>query len=439
MKPTRAFVPISIIITLTLPALTQTTRGISSPQERRRGLKRAQPKPTTREEAYRANNLGVALLEQFKYNEAAQEFARALSIEPRLALVRINFAIALYNVPDLIEAEAAARAALEVAPRAPQPHYILGLIYKQQNRVEEASAAFRHVLEIDPGDTGANVQLGQLSAQQRNYTEAIALFRRAVEAEPYNGTALYNLSTALLRAEGRDEGQRLLRRFQELRESGAATIIGPNYFEQGRYAEAVASTGAEADLVDRSVPEVRFVDATAAVLPAVKRGGKGSRGRKKTPERASVKGEREWTRRGDCGWSARAFRVGGAGVTLFDFDDDGDLDLLDLGSTGQRLYRNDGGRFRDVSARSGALSISSPDSSGTNVGAVAGDYDNDGRADLFILRGGRSALYRNEGGGKFSDRTAAAGIPVYPYHSSSAGLRRPRSRWRPRPLHRRLS
>ena len=61
----------------------------------------AKPSLTTREEAYRANNLGVALLEQFKYKEAAEEFRRALKINPQLQAAQVNLAIALYNVPDV--------------------------------------------------------------------------------------------------------------------------------------------------------------------------------------------------------------------------------------------------------------------------------------------------------------------------------------------------
>ncbi|HSD45930.1 MAG TPA: tetratricopeptide repeat protein, partial [Pyrinomonadaceae bacterium] len=58
----------------------------------------AAAKPNAREDAYRANNLGVALLEQFKYKEAADAFKRALQLEPNLALARINYGIALFNV-----------------------------------------------------------------------------------------------------------------------------------------------------------------------------------------------------------------------------------------------------------------------------------------------------------------------------------------------------
>ena len=45
-----------------------------------------------REEAYRANNLGVALLEQFKHDEGVKEFRRALEIDPRMKMARTFFA-----------------------------------------------------------------------------------------------------------------------------------------------------------------------------------------------------------------------------------------------------------------------------------------------------------------------------------------------------------
>src|SRR5262245_6878135 len=56
---------------------------------------------TSNEDAYRANNLGVALLEQFKYKEGADAFRRALQLDPKLALAKINLSIALFNLPDL--------------------------------------------------------------------------------------------------------------------------------------------------------------------------------------------------------------------------------------------------------------------------------------------------------------------------------------------------
>ena len=84
----------------------------------------------------------------------------------------------------------------------------------------------------------------------------------------------------------------------------------------------------------------------------------------------------------------------------------------------QHLYRNDAGKFTEVTAQSGALNAKF---TGTGVGAVAGDYDNDGKPDLFVIRDGSLSLYHNDGG-KFSDVTAAAGITAYPYLPSSAAF-----------------
>src|ERR1700754_323474 len=55
-------------------------------------------KARAREDAYRANNLGVALLEQFKPKDGAEQFRRALRLDPSLSLPRINLAVALFNV-----------------------------------------------------------------------------------------------------------------------------------------------------------------------------------------------------------------------------------------------------------------------------------------------------------------------------------------------------
>src|SRR2546427_7363218 len=66
-----------------------------------------------REDAYRANNRGVALLEQFRPADAAEAFRQALKIDPTLAIARANLAIALFNVPDLAGAEREARAAAQ--------------------------------------------------------------------------------------------------------------------------------------------------------------------------------------------------------------------------------------------------------------------------------------------------------------------------------------
>src|SRR6266542_4784117 len=226
MKRNRSFVFCTLTLGILMAALFLARQSSAGPQPQ------AAP-AASRENAYRDNNIGVALLEQFKYKEGAEAFRRALRIDPKLSLAQINLSIALYNVPDLAAAEREAKNALTSAPNAPQPYYILGLIAKT-TRPEEAVVAFQHVLKIDATDVGANINLGQIYSQQKKYPEAIAAFRAAIAVEPYNGSALYGLGQALLRSNQREEGLAFTQRFKELAERGSATNIGNNYLEQGR-------------------------------------------------------------------------------------------------------------------------------------------------------------------------------------------------------------
>ena len=328
----------------------------------------AAPAPAaSREDAYRANNVGVALLEQYNHADAAKSFRRALEIDPTLGLAKVNLAIALFYVPDLAAAAVAAKEAAAAAPDAPQPHYVLGLIAKSENQAEVADAEFGKVLAIDGTDLGARVNLAQLAMQKREYDRALELLRPAVAAEPYHVTALYNLGVALTRAGKTEEGQQTIAKFQALREAGYGTAFSNNYLEQGRYAEAVPSTG------DEGPP--------AATMSAV-------------PFSA-------WPTLSGEGQPA-------AGATLVDLDLDGDLDLVDTGAR-LRILDNDRGSFRDVSAAKGlpALTLPAP-----LVAAVAGDYDNDERTDLFVLGEKQHALLHQRADGTFEDTTKAAGIPA---------------------------
>jgi tetratricopeptide (TPR) repeat protein len=106
------------------------------------------------------------------------------------------------------------------------------------------------------------------------------------------------------------------------------------------------------------------------------------------------------------------------GVALLDFDGDGWLDLYAIeggpfpppqekAPFGDRLFRNRGdGRFDDVTAASGLAALAG----GYGLGAAVGDYDGDGRPDLFVTRWRRYALYHNLGSGRFEDVTARAGL-----------------------------
>jgi enediyne biosynthesis protein E4 len=106
----------------------------------------------------------------------------------------------------------------------------------------------------------------------------------------------------------------------------------------------------------------------------------------------------------------------GGGVGLFDYDNDGWLDIYFVNGCAipfnakdaprpNRLYRNQGdGTFRDVTA------LARVGGSGYGMGCATGDYDNDGDVDLLVTGLHQTILYRNRGDGTFEDVTAAAGV-----------------------------
>ena len=97
----------------------------------------------------------------------------------------------------------------------------------------------------------------------------------------------------------------------------------------------------------------------------------------------------------------------GSGVAFIDYNNDGLLDIFLLSGPGgtNRLYRNDGnGHFTDVTKETGL------ESDGWSQGVCAGDFDNDGFADLLVTSWGGLALYHNEDGRRFENVTAKAGL-----------------------------
>ncbi len=168
-----------------------------------------------------------------------------------------------------------------------------------------------------------------------------------------------------------------------------------------RAAAAVATLALALGPVRGGAREIRFED--VAERAGVRfRFHSGSRGRHDLPE------------------------VMGGGLALFDADGDGRPDLFVCqggpiaadapgGDPPCRLYRNLGGlRFEDRTATAGAPGPSFA------MGAAAGDYDGDGRVDLFVTGWRGQRLYRNLGDFRFQDVTAAAGLTAAAWTTAAA-------------------
>jgi enediyne biosynthesis protein E4 len=106
----------------------------------------------------------------------------------------------------------------------------------------------------------------------------------------------------------------------------------------------------------------------------------------------------------------------GASVSVVDFDRDGWPDIYVTNSaegSKNSLYRNmHDGTFKDVATDMGIADVNQP-GTGVSMGAVWGDYDNDGFEDLLLYKWGKPELFHNDGGHGFTRVTEQAGLPKW--------------------------
>ncbi|HEY0786495.1 MAG TPA: CRTAC1 family protein [Acidobacteriaceae bacterium] len=106
----------------------------------------------------------------------------------------------------------------------------------------------------------------------------------------------------------------------------------------------------------------------------------------------------------------------GASVSIVDFNRDGWPDIYVTDSaygSANRLYQNmHDGTFKDVAPEMGIAEVNQS-GTGVSMGAVWGDYDNDGYEDLFLIKWGRPELYHNDHGHGFTRVSEEAGLPPW--------------------------
>src|SRR5690242_11230859 len=321
----------------------------------------------------RANNLGVAYMNQQKLDQALKEFEQAAALDKSNATVQLNLGIALLNLSRVAPAEEALQRAAQLDPTNPAVWFNFGLLHRNNGEADRALADFTKAAEFAPNDPNTHYFLGDLYAQQQKYAEAEREFRRAVELDPFSVSSEFGLARALQRQGKTADAKPHYERFQQLTREKLGAPISQIYGEQGPLSLA------------------RTIPGEAVVPPAIPVGFTEMGSESGLPVNADQE---------------QMIRGFGSGICVFDINGDGLPDIvLPKYSNGVSLYLNRGkGKFENITKNSGLDVV--------HHGQVCGigDYDNDGKPDIAVASPFGVWLFHNEGGGKFREVSEKAGI-----------------------------
>lgn len=330
------------------------------------------------QQVMRANNLGVAYMNQQKLDQALKEFEQAAALAKDNPAVQLNLGIALLNLQRVEPAETALHNAENAEPKNPAIWYNLGLLHRNNGDIDKALGDFTKAGELDPKDSYTQYFLGDLYLQQQKYPEAEQHFRRAIEIDPFTVSGEFGLARALQREGKTAEAKTHFQRFQKLTHDKLGSPVSQIYGEQGPL--SLAKNIAGEALVPAAIP-VHF---------------------------AEFSSDSGLTSNVDA--SPTSLPEPGTGVCVYDLNGDGKPDVLLANRSGHpALLLNRGeGKFQDGTKDTGLDRIANA------VSCAIGDYDNDGKPDIAFTVPSGIVLLHNEGNGKFRDATADAKIKVQP-------------------------
>ncbi len=374
--------------------------------------------------------LGLAYLEEFKLDEAEKEFLKFIKLAPKEKLGYANLGLAYLRMGKYPEAEKQLFKAIKIDPKDPDIRLILATVYQMNDERERAISELKEALQFAPDHIKILYDLSELYSvgsdeesqkQRENFTlqlvekapgnivphlnlteiyirngdtdkatEQMEIIHKQFPEFPKEAIDYYDKTLLLLKKPDKENAiiqftifhnyLKVTSPYQagimELKGPGGSLIGFPLITFDQQSASQISENKSLLDVI-------KFTDVTT------------SAGLNIVP----VFGEGE-----------KSELTNSAHVEEADYDGDGDVDLYtgsyDPVSSSYKhyLFKNDMGRFNDVSDEAGITH------SGKESSASFADYDNDGFLDLFIVKEGGDILYRNTGKGTFENVTDKAKV-----------------------------
>ncbi len=319
-------------------------------------------------------NRGAALLEQYKYAEAAEAFASVLEDAPDWTAARFNLALAYFNLQGQVGAQeylSRARQGFETVladdPNHLPARFCLGLYHRHLGDNAAAARCFQLVHKADPNDPYVAYKYAETLSALDETEQALPLFEKIIDRDPGFVSAVYRLATLYQRSGRRDKAKDLFMRFRDLKQAeltgGTFTVLN-TYGTSGKYYLALGADSVPVAPPRTQAPRVVF-----------------------SPELRKISARTQK-------WSAGGIAVDIPGVAAADVDEDGDIDVcltgLDADGT-TSIWHNDG----DGNLREG------PVLTARGICPSFGDVDNDGRIDLWLGRAGPDIYFARNDAGKW--------------------------------------
>jgi tetratricopeptide (TPR) repeat protein len=193
------------------------------------------------------NNLGDALFQKGRVDEAIAHFQQALQIYPDYAEAHYNLGCALLQKGNVDEAIVQYQKTLQINPNYAKAHINLGNVLLKMGNVDEAIVQYQKALQIEPDNTDAHNNLGSALLTKGRMDEAIVQYQKALQIEPDYAKAQNNLAWVLATCpqaslRNGNEAVALAQRANQLTGDGNPVVLGTlaiAYAEAGRFPEAV--------------------------------------------------------------------------------------------------------------------------------------------------------------------------------------------------------
>ena len=197
--------------------------------------------------------LGVAYIQTKKYADARAAFARMFQVPPNSGAAYLFTARLMLRLDFGPVAEEYGKKAVELDPKLPLAHQLLGELYLYQSKISEASAQFQQELAINPGNPVAYYKLADAYSRAQKFDEAEKLLQRSIWLDA-TSTGPYILLGKVLRQKGETElAVRTLQRALAMDPNNPVPhhLLGQAYRDLGRSEDAERELKVAAQLEER--------------------------------------------------------------------------------------------------------------------------------------------------------------------------------------------